>query len=96
MLLAAVSPPHGDREQADDRSEQGEQRPRLAQMDTADVQIIRAGDYADPYLAKLGIDAVDMWRESEWEGTYHESVLSGFIGVTADVQVWGDSSISSR
>lgn len=35
-------------------------------------QIIRAGDYADPHLAQLSVDAVDLWRKKEWEGTYHE------------------------
>ena len=37
-------------------------------------QIIRAGDYADPGLAELGVEAVEMWRKPEWEGTFHESV----------------------
>lgn len=36
------------------------------------LQIIRAGDYADPQLAKLAIEAVQMWKLPEWEGTYHE------------------------
>jgi sarcosine oxidase/L-pipecolate oxidase len=36
------------------------------------TQIIRAGDYADPSLAKLAVDAVELWRRPEWEGTYHE------------------------
>lgn len=38
------------------------------------LQIIRAGDYADSDLARLAVDAVDIWRRPEWEGTYHESV----------------------
>ena len=39
----------------------------------ADInKIIRAGDYADPALAKMAIEAVDLWRLPEWEGTYHE------------------------
>jgi hypothetical protein len=37
-------------------------------------KIIRAGDYADPALAKMAIEAVEHWRRPEWEGTYHESV----------------------
>jgi sarcosine oxidase/L-pipecolate oxidase len=35
-------------------------------------KIIRAGDYADPALARMAIEAVDLWRLPEWEGTYHE------------------------
>lgn len=37
-----------------------------------DTQIIRAGDYADPALAALSVDAVKFWTLPEWEGTYHE------------------------
>lgn len=36
------------------------------------LQIIRAGDYADPQLAKLAIEAVEQWKLPEWQGTYHE------------------------
>ena len=35
-------------------------------------QIIRAGDYVDPALSQLGLEAVEMWRQPEWEGTFHE------------------------
>lgn len=36
-------------------------------------KIVRAGDYADPHLAKLSVDAVEHWRQPEWQGCYHES-----------------------
>ncbi|KAJ9121575.1 hypothetical protein QFC22_002194 [Naganishia vaughanmartiniae] len=36
-------------------------------------KIIRSGDYADPTIAALNVDAVNEWRKPEWEGTYHES-----------------------
>ncbi|OCF32932.1 sarcosine oxidase [Kwoniella heveanensis BCC8398] len=36
-------------------------------------KIVRAGDYADPALAKLCLDAIDLWRLPEWKGTYHET-----------------------
>jgi hypothetical protein len=35
-------------------------------------KIIRSGDYADPTIAALNVDAVNEWRKPEWEGTYHE------------------------
>jgi hypothetical protein len=35
-------------------------------------KIIRSGDYADPTIAALNVDAVSEWRKPEWEGTYHE------------------------
>ncbi|KAL1411679.1 hypothetical protein Q8F55_002644 [Vanrija albida] len=31
------------------------------------------GDYADPILAKLSVEAIEWWRKPEWEGVYHES-----------------------
>jgi sarcosine oxidase/L-pipecolate oxidase len=37
-------------------------------------KIIRSGDYADPTIAALNVDAVNEWRKPEWEGTYHEYV----------------------
>ncbi|BEJ16306.1 hypothetical protein CspHIS471_0509110 [Cutaneotrichosporon sp. HIS471] len=36
-------------------------------------KIIRAGDYADPELSALSVEAVEMWKRPEWEGCYHES-----------------------
>ncbi|KGB78737.1 sarcosine oxidase [Cryptococcus deuterogattii R265] len=35
-------------------------------------KIIRAGDYKDPLISRLAVDAVSHWRKPEWEGTYHE------------------------
>jgi hypothetical protein len=35
-------------------------------------KVIRSGDYADPAIAALNVDAVNEWRRPEWEGTYHE------------------------
>lgn len=35
-------------------------------------KIVRAGDYADPHLAELSVDAVEHWKKPEWEGCYHE------------------------
>lgn len=37
-------------------------------------KIIRWGDYADPSIAALNVDAVNEWRKPVWEGTYHECV----------------------
>jgi hypothetical protein len=37
-------------------------------------KVIRSGDYADPAIAALNVDAVNEWRKPEWEGTYHECV----------------------
>lgn len=40
---------------------------------TPDInKIVRGGDYADPHLAQLSVDAVKMWQRPEWEGCYHE------------------------
>ncbi|ORX35725.1 FAD dependent oxidoreductase [Kockovaella imperatae] len=36
-------------------------------------KIIRAGDYIDPATSELALEAVEMWKQPEWEGTYHES-----------------------
>lgn len=36
-------------------------------------KIIRSGDYADAEIAALNVDAVKMWEQPEWKGTYHES-----------------------
>jgi hypothetical protein len=36
------------------------------------VEIIRSADYADPDLAHLALESVELWRKPEWEGTYHE------------------------
>jgi hypothetical protein len=36
-------------------------------------KIIRAGDYADPELARLSVEAVQEWKKDIWEGCYHES-----------------------
>jgi sarcosine oxidase/L-pipecolate oxidase len=46
------------------------EKPELTPSDLN--KIIRAGDYADPALARMAIEAVDHWRKPEWEGTYHE------------------------
>lgn len=40
---------------------------------TPDInKIIRGGDYADPHLSQLSVDAVKMWQNPEWDGCYHE------------------------
>ncbi|EIW70496.1 hypothetical protein TREMEDRAFT_60999 [Tremella mesenterica DSM 1558] len=36
-------------------------------------KIIRAGDYADPHLASLSLEAIGAWRQPEWENTFHQS-----------------------
>ena len=60
-----------------DAASTGEPPPRVIPARYRDLlidinKIIRAGDYADPALARMAIEAVDLWRLPEWEGTYHE------------------------
>lgn len=58
-------------------------------------KIIRAGDYADPHLARLAVDAVEHWRQPEWEGCYHESGVVCLSGSDAAGRAFVDASYAN-
>lgn len=58
-------------------------------------KIIRAGDYADPHLAKLAVDAVEHWRKPEWKGCYHESGVVCLSGDDPSGRAFVDASYAN-
>lgn len=64
----------------------GDFGPCLSFVDTNHVRVIqsdinkilRNGDYADPDLALLNSEAIEMWGRPEWQGTFRSSGVAIF------------------